>query len=110
MNKLSTINFHGESKNVYAFDIYDINDVWDSIEVVYVVTRAYSNPNGGITHKIIYIGETGNLNERFYDHHKQSCFDSNNANRLCLKIINNETERFTIETDLINYYNPPCNN
>jgi len=109
MASLGTIIFKGKSGKEYTFNIYNLDSSWDEIAVVYVVTRAEPKPNGGNTHQVIYIGETDNLKERFSNHHKQSCFDKNKANRLCtFHVIDNET-RLAIESDLIGSHDTPCN-
>ncbi len=108
MSSLGQLVLKGKSGNSYTFKVYDINSNWNSVAAVYSVTRATSN-EGKISHHIIYIGQTNDLKERFQNHHKQYCFDSNHANRLCVLIENNVNKRLYIESDLIANYNPKCN-
>ncbi len=59
---------------------------------------------------IIYIGTTGDLSERFDNHHAMDCIKKNNATHIAVRVINNEQERKKEERDLIdNYTNSLCN-
>jgi hypothetical protein len=76
---------------------------------VYVVTRAELNLQGGNSHRILYVGQTGNLSERFDKHHKASSFRYYQASHICALAETSEIARPSIESDLIAGYNPPCN-
>jgi len=105
MASLGKIVFTGVSEKQYTFDIYDLNSQWNEVPVIYVVTRENSDKK----HTVIYIGQTDNLKQRFSNHHKQLCFDNNNANRLCLIVEKNENTRLDTESDLVQNYKTPCN-
>ena len=104
----ATINLTGISGRVYTFEIYPIDTTIKPVGAVYVFTSARPNANGGHIHNIVYIGQTGNLNERLSYHHKEGCIDRNGANRICIRVTPNESDRLRIEADLIAKYQPPC--
>lgn len=60
-------------------------------------------------YEILYIGQTGDLSERFDDHHKQECFQRNVRTHIGVRSAPTETERLAIERDLLGNYKPPCN-
>ena len=105
----ATLELTGASGKKYAFLVYPWGTTFKPIGGVYAVTRATSNQSGGETHTIVYVGQTGDLSERFDAHHKASCFSRNSANRICVHVESNEKTRLTTESDLIAAYNPPCN-
>ncbi len=108
MASLGTITYKGASGKEYTFNIYDFNSSWNEVPAIYFVTHAF-NSGSQIMHKAIYIGQTDNLKQRFLNHHKQACFSSHNANRLCIIIEKSENARLATETDLIRAIKPPCN-
>ena len=58
----------------------------------------------------IYIGETGDLSERFDNHHKMPCIRRNEATHLHAHKSSEDKEvRCAEEADLIANYNPICN-
>jgi len=110
MTKYGTVKFKGDSGNEYEFAVYSFDTTFkDNISCVYVVTNRTAGSDDGFTHTVIYVGETRDLTNRFVSHHKQNCFDNNNANCLCIYLENSEESRLAIEKDLVDYYNPPCN-
>jgi len=109
MVSIGKITYKGKSGKEYKFNIYDLKSSWTEDAVVYLVTRAEKKPDGGTTHHLIYIGQTDNLKTQFAYHNKQSCFDKNNANRLCLIMEGNEKTRTSIESDLLANRKTPCN-
>ena len=104
-----TIDFVGKSGTKYTFYIYPLNATFKAVGGVYVFTKATQAAGGGETHKVIYVGQTGDLSSRFTDHHKQPCIDRNGANRICVRAEASEATRLAIEKDLVDNYNPPCN-
>ena len=73
---------------------------------VYAVTRV--GP-GGSTRRILYVGETEDIAERFSAHHKKSCFDRDGWTHVCTLKEPDAGRRARIEADLIRSYNPVCN-
>jgi len=105
----ATLELTGASGRKYAFLVYPWGTTFKPIGCLYAVTRAMSNQAGGQTHAIVYVGQTGDLSERFDDHHKTDCFSRRSANCICVHVESNEESRLAIEADLIAAYNPPCN-
>ena len=109
MTKLGNIKFEGKSGKKYTFNVYTIDTEFKEIGAVYFITKRTENKDGTGKHFRIYIGRTEDLSERFDDHHKQKCFNNNEANCICVYSESNEEKRIEIESDLIDNYNPPCN-
>ena len=58
----------------------------------------------------IYVGETGDLSERFDDHHKKECIIRRGATHLHAHTSSAEREkRAEEEQDIIVRWTPPCN-
>lgn len=109
MAKISSATFKGKSGETYGFNAYPMGQAFKAVGAVYAVTRRYKNSNGGYSHEIIYVGETGDLSTRFDDHHKADCFTRHNANCICTHGDNDEDSRLAKEDDLIKQQNPSCN-
>ena len=109
MPKLGTLALSGESGHSYTFNIYPWGTDFKPLGAVYAVTKRAPAQNGGYTHSVLYVGETGDLSERFADHHKSDCFQRQNAN--CINILQeaNPNTRLHIEADLIEKHQPHCN-
>jgi predicted GIY-YIG superfamily endonuclease len=71
---------------------------------VYLVLK---RANG--TYNLLYVGQTGDLSERFEDHHKAACFDRNGKTHIATRGEGSEQKRLAIEADLIRNYQPTCN-
>ena len=99
----------GASGMRYTFYVFPLNTQFKPSGGVYAVTRAINKPGGGQTHHIVYIGQTGDLSERFDAHHKVDCFLKQGSTHLCAMVDQSEKSRLAIEADLIAAYNPPCN-
>lgn len=110
MSKLGTLNLTGKSGQEYAFDVYPSDANFnDGIACVYYVSKRTEKQDGGGDHEAIYVGETGDLVDRFGNHHKQMCFDGHDYNAISIHKEANEDRRTDIEDDLIEAINPPCN-
>ena len=109
MDKLGIFGLVGKKTGKHSFNIYDMKTALDSVGGIYIVTKRSKNNEGKYEHKVIYIGETKNLKDRFSNHHRQSCFDKNNSNCICFLQEENESKRLEIEKDLIETVSPPCN-
>lgn len=60
-------------------------------------------------YSILYIGQTGNLSERFDNHHQAQCFNRNGKTHVAVRGEGSEQRRLAIETDLIRKYQTSCN-
>jgi predicted site-specific integrase-resolvase len=109
MSKIGTLNLTGVSGTKYEFNVYSFDTSFNSISTVYYVSKRSLNQDGTGSHSKIYIGETGDIAERFSQHHKQNCFEDHGANCISVHQEKNEQRRQEIEQDLIDAYKPPCN-
>ncbi len=109
MSPIETLTLTGVSKTQHKFEVYPIGTNFSPVGAVYAITRRAVNLNQVSNHTPIYIGETGDLSTRFGSHHKQECFDQNNANCVSVHRDDNEGSRLAKEYDILNNYNWPCN-
>ena len=105
----ATLELTGASGRKYTFYVYNWGANFKAVGGVYAVLRASGNAAGGTTYHVVYIGQTGNLAERFDNHHKADCFRRNGASHISAMVEPNEQTRLAIERDLIANYSPPCN-
>ena len=75
----------------------------------YLFTKRVKKDDGNLNHSFLYIGRAKSFQKRFYSHHKDDCIDKNGGNCLCLMKVDDEKQRETIEKDLLDNYNLPCN-
>jgi len=104
MVRVDTVTSVGASGNRYSFDVYFWGQPFRPLGGVYVVLRRQMN--GG--YDVLYIGQTGDLSERFDQHHKQQCFDRNQRTHIGVLLEYNEQRRLAIERDLLGAYRPTC--
>ena len=71
MAKETTITLNGASGHSYNFDVYCWGTSFKPIGAVYAVLKKNAS-----NFTILYIGQTGDLSERFDNHHQRLCFDS----------------------------------
>ena len=110
MAKLGTVSFNGASGKKYEFNAYQWGTSFkEDYSVVYFVTKRSKNLEDGYSHKRIYVGQTEDISTRFDNHHKHDCFVQHKANCICVHGEQDEDIRLEIEQDLIDNYNPPCN-
>jgi hypothetical protein len=100
-----SITLRGASGANYPFIVYRWGTQFNPVCAVYGILALR---NDGLYH-VVYIGQTGNCNERFDAHHKAFCFTRNGATHIGLLLETSEPRRLAIETDLVRGYNPPCN-
>lgn len=108
MSKLGTITFK-KLEEEHKFSVHNLDSSWNSVSVVYVVTKRKKTEGGCYSHSVIYVGQTGDLKERFSNHHKEKCFSEKNGDCLCLLGEKDEDKRLSIESEMIEKYTPPCN-
>jgi hypothetical protein len=108
MASLGTLTLTGASGTKYEFEVYLKETTFNDVGAVYAVTSRFKIPTG-FNHNVVYIGQTGDLSKRFYDHHREECFDRRGWNCICVHRDNNEASRLKKESDLIEGQNPICN-
>jgi len=109
MAKLGTITLKGQSGAEYEFDVYTWGADFNNVGAVYYISNRYVDGDGGWTHTDIYIGQTGDLSDRFDNHHKAQCFVDYDVNAVSVHRDDDEDSRLVKEIDLIMVLNPPCN-
>jgi len=102
--KEDTIVLKGVSGKSYDFDVYPWNTSFKPVGAVYAVLKK-TNSN----YTVIYIGQTGNLSERFDNHHKLSCFNRNGKTHVAIHLDSSESSQLAKERDLVANYSPVCN-
>jgi hypothetical protein len=110
MAALDTVTIKGKSGTGYIFDVYDFSQAFKQVGAVYTILKYEIQP--GTTswwYKYVYVGETGDLSTRFYDHHKEECFQREGANRIAIQLDSSEKSRKDKETDILNGGTWPCN-
>lgn len=104
MGKVTTISLKGASGRTYDFDVYPWGTQFKPLGAVYTVLK-----RNQVDYSILYIGQTGDLSERFDNHHKRFCFDQRGKSHLGIHLEPSEAKRLGIESDLLGRYSPPCN-
>jgi len=103
---MQSIDWKGKSGKTYHYGIFKIGIEFDEMPGNYVFAQE-TQPG---TFRPIYIGETGNLNERFDDHHRMHCIKREGATHITAHgAYGGEEGRRAEEQDIKNFYNPPCN-
>ena len=105
MSKEATLTAKGASGASYSFDVYPWGTTFKAVGAVYRVYRKEQSSD----YTAIYVGQTGDLSERFDDHHKASCFTRYGRTHIGILVESSETRRLAIEADLIANYKPVCN-
>ena len=104
---MPTVTFTGKSGNRYEFNVYPRETSFKDVGGVYV----FSSVNSQGYHTPLYIGQTRSLEDRRLTYHeKWECAHPLGGDTICTHREDNEARRLRIERDLINAYNPACNN
>ena len=109
MIKIGTITLRGLSGNKYDFNVYKWGTGFKGFGAVYYISKRVVKSDGTVSHKKIYIGQTGNMSDRFDDHHKAQCFVDNGVNSISIHQDDDKDSRLEKEADLISTHEPPCN-
>ncbi len=97
--------WQGGSGREYEYWIFPVGHGFSEQPANYIFAKVQTNE-----WTPIYIGETGDLSDRFDNHHKMSCIRENGATHIhAHKSSANESERKAEEADLIANYNKVCN-
>lgn len=107
MNQNGKVTATGVSGRKYEFSVYPWGQSFKPVGGVYLVLKKKSNlqPN----YDVLYVGQTGDLSERFDAHHKQQCFDRNGKTHIGVRGESVEQTRLGIERDLLGNYKTVCN-
>jgi len=99
----------GASGTEYEFTAYSPSTDLGRVGAVYVATYRHINPNGGYSHTVKYIGQTGNMADRLLTHTEADCFWKERVNCICVLKEENGQKRSEIKVDLLSNYSPACN-
>lgn len=99
------INLHGNSGKTYTFNLYKWGTEFKALGAVYAILKKTGDSN----YRVLYIGQTEDLSERFDAHHKASCFSRNGVTHIAIHTDSNKNSRLNKEFDLVANYNPVCN-
>ena len=100
----TTVVLQGRSGAKYQFWVYPWGQEFKAQGGVYAVLREEAG-----TYVVVYVGQTGDLSERFDNHHKSACFAGHLRTHIAAQVQESERQRLGIERDLIDFYDPPCN-
>lgn len=101
-----TIEWSGRSGRSYTYYIYPIGTPLKKVPGNYVFARE-TKPRRWTP---IYVGETGDLSERFDNHHKMTCIKAKGATHIHAHASSAVAqERRSEERDIIGKWSPPCN-
>lgn len=100
-----TFEWEGISGGKYKYWIYEIGHEFAAQPANYIF--AQERPG---TWRPIYVGQTGDLSERFDYHHKMDCIRGNGSTHIhAHKSSADEAVRQAEETDLVRRLSPVCN-
>lgn len=95
---------NGASGRTYELILYPWGQAFNPVGGVYLVLKRKISNYG-----ILYVGQTGDLKQRFDCHHKQGCFDQNAKTHIGVRAVSSDKERLAIERDLLDHYKTTCN-
>ena len=103
MATMGTMKLTGESGAIYEFKMFRIGTGFKSVPGCYAFARkAYE-------YSLVYIGHTGDLSERFDDHHKEECIEDHGATMIGIHRTSSKAHAQRVEADLLRSYSPVCN-
>ena len=101
-----TIEWAGKSGRTYKYWIHPIGTNFKAVPGNYIFAKETSPGR----HMPIYIGETGDLSERFDNHHKMPCIRRQGATHIHVHTTSGgQAVRQREEADLIAKWRPICN-
>ncbi len=100
-----TIDWAGKSGKTYRYWIHPISTSFKAVAGNYIFAKE-TQPGYW---KPIYIGQTGDLSERFDNHHAMPCIKRNGATHIHAHTQSDKQTRLDEETDLVAKLNPSCN-
>ncbi len=105
MSIKQTIDWQGYSGQTYRYWIFQIGTISDEKPGNYIYAKETSQGHW----TALYIGQTNNLSERLAEHEKEECSLNNGATHIHAHENDSEEARLSEERDLIEAYNPVCN-
>ena len=105
---LSAAVFRGK-KNKYDFEVFDLNELFEPIPAVYVISKRITDKKKKGHHTLVCIGETISLAEDIKRHRKSKCLRKTDANVISILKEDDEQKRAKIETDLKAAHSIQCN-
>ncbi|MEX2642036.1 MAG: hypothetical protein WD270_01190 [Acetobacterales bacterium] len=110
MTELGNVTFTGASGHKYNFKSYPLDQKFNPVPAVVVVThRAEAGRGGNTQHRIVYIGQLEDIAGFKVGMRRQICFEDHGANCICVLAERDQNRRLTIGTDLLKKFQPPCN-
>lgn len=110
MGKISNALFNGESGEQYRFEVYTMDTVFRTgLPGVFVIAHRYKLPEGHFTLDPIYVGEREDLSLLTGLLPNQRCIQQHKANVKCIFRKADEDRREYIKEDILDFYDPPCN-
>lgn len=101
-----TCTWTGVSGEQYKYWIHEIGSSFKGEAGNYIFAKL----NSAGRWEAVYIGETGNLSERFDNHHAMPCIKRNQATHIHAHLTpGGRNIRLAEESDLRENYDPPCN-
>ena len=101
-----TLTVKGESGKSYTFYVHLWPTQFTSVGGVYLFTKKYTDQN---RHAPLYLGITGDLSERFDNHHKMACIKKNGVTHICVLGMAGEADREAAEKDILATIKTTCN-
>lgn len=100
------IEWEGKSGKKYKYYIEEIESSFKAVPGNYIFSKEVEPHKW----KPIYIGQTGDLSERFNNHHKKECIEKEDATHIHVHSSSEDEDvRKEEESDLIERWNPkPC--
>ena len=105
MADTATIEWPGQSGKKYLHYIHPIGTDFPAIGGNYIFCKL--NAQGRWAP--VYIGQTGDFESRFADHHATPCINRNGATHVHVHRNDNELSRWNEESDLLSNYDTFCN-
>lgn len=106
--KIANATFSASRKN-YSFTVYSSDTRFRDVSAVYIFTKRTVKSNGKVTHKFLYIGESGELGTRIANHDKWHCVNHYDCNCICVLRVDDSHNRRNIEKVFRNEHETPCN-
>ena len=104
MAQIETVTFTGSSGKTYEFTAYTADTNFKAIGAVYIFTKEENR-----VYKLLYVGQTDNLGRRIPNHEKWPCARRYGVDSICVLVVRSLLSRRQIEDDLLERWNPPCN-